>query len=95
MARPDNLDGELESEEQPRPASRTRLRHEAREVSPVAGDLAPVPCAWELQFHVLYRAASRFWPRCIGQWSLDKPVISAVEQDDGSRIQYRFRIAAV
>ncbi|HIF94315.1 MAG TPA: GNAT family N-acetyltransferase [Myxococcales bacterium] len=52
------------------------------------------PGAWELQFHVLNRAASRFWPRCIGQGSLDKPVIGEVEEDDGSRIQYRFRIAA-
>jgi hypothetical protein len=52
------------------------------------------PGAWELQFYVLNRAASRFWPRCIGQGALDKSVISEVEEDDGSRIQYRFRTAA-
>ena len=39
MTRPDDPGGELESEEQPRPASRTQLRHEAREVSQLGLDL--------------------------------------------------------
>ena len=53
-----------------------------------------IPGQWELQVHVQNHAAMKFWPTLIARHAAAPALRTEVVEDDGRRIEYRFRIAA-